>query len=82
MKKTYTKPDIMFDNFSLCSSIAAGCARPTNTPVQGTCPLVIGGRPLFVSGVANCRFPVEDGSPMYDGICYHVPTDTTSLFNS
>ena len=82
MKKNYSKPDIVFDNFSLCSSIAVGCARPTNTPSQGACPLVIGGRPLFIDGVAACRFKTEDGNPLYDGLCYHVPTDSTNLFNS
>ena len=82
MKKNYSKPDIFFDNFSLCNSIAAFCARPTNTPVRGTCALMIGGKPLFLSGVSQCYFVVEDGTPEYDGICYHVPTDTTSIFNS
>ena len=82
MKKTYTKPDIMFDNFSLCSSIAVSCGRPTNTPVQGTCALMIGGKPLFINGVTQCFFKIEDGSPQYDSICYHVPTETNSLFDS
>ncbi len=82
MKKTYSKPEIVFDSFSLCTNIAGMCARPTNTPVSGTCPLIIGGRPLFTQDVGACRFKTEDGNPLYDGVCYHVPTDINSLFNS
>lgn len=82
MKKTYTKPDIMFDSFSLCSSIAAGCARPIGNQSQGNCPLMVSGNPHFLSSVTVCWTVIEDGSPQYDGICYHVPTDSTNLFNS
>ena len=82
MKKNYSTPDIMFESFSLSTDIAGNCARPTNTPVQGKCALIYAGRPLFVSGVDQCIFPIEDGSAQFNGICYYVPTNSTNLFNS
>lgn len=78
MKKAYTKPEIIFDDFSLATTIAAGCAVQTNTPSWNMCGYSFGGQNLFLSGIAACTNQVEDG----DWGCYHVPTDTTKLFNS
>lgn len=82
MKKNYSKPDILFESFSLCSSIAAGCARPIRTAVQMQCALMAGNRAIFTDQVFACTFKAKDGSAQFDGLCYHVPTDYTNLFNS
>lgn len=78
MKKAYTKPEIIFDDFSLATTIAAGCAVQTNTPSWNICGVSYGPGMVFTSGIAACSIPADDGS--YG--CYHIPTDTTKLFNS
>ncbi len=78
MKKTYSKPDIVFEDFSLTTSIAAGCAIQTGTPSANMCSMDFGGMNLFLSGIAACTDPIEDG--IYH--CYHVPIEENQLFNS
>ena len=83
MKKQYSEPDIIFESFSLCSSIAAGgCARKINTFANGNCGAPYGKRIVFTWEVVGCKVKAEDGSLMYDGMCYHVPVDMNALFNS
>lgn len=82
MKKTYSKPDIHFDSFSLCTSIAS-CAIKTFTPAQGECGVKFDDFVIFLSNVQGCEIGgvvIEDG--YLSGICYHVPTDSNNLFNS
>lgn len=80
MKKTYSKPQIVFDSFELSQSIAAGCEYKSNH-AYGTCALDIGGRfgKIFLDGPV-CVTTTPDGE--YDGICYHVPTDNMNVFSS
>lgn len=88
MKKTYTKPEILFENFSLSTNIAGTCDIKTNTPAQGTCAYVVTAGPLtwnvFTSGISACTTSeAEDGAAdgAYNGICYDVPFGD-NLFNS
>ena len=37
MRKAYSKPQIMFEDFTLSTNIAAGCEVKTNTPSQMQC---------------------------------------------
>lgn len=80
MKKAYKTPDIQFDSFALSTHIAA-CKVHNYTMSNGDCGFQLGSRFLFVEGINGCKTVIEDGS-MYDGLCYHVPTDTNNLFNS
>lgn len=79
MKKAYTKPEIMFDDFSLATTIAAGCENRTNLQVKDACGIKYGPDMLFLQGYQGCTKHVEDGEY---GYCYHNPTDLTNLFNS
>lgn len=82
MKKEYSKPDIMFESFSLSTDIAAGCTKVIDTFRGGSCGLDIGGGlMLFLADVNGCSFPAEDDGK-HDGICYHVPMADSKLFNS
>lgn len=82
MKKTYSKPEIMFENFAVSTNIASGCGILTNyakdqcgydyTDEFGTTYNI-----FTISGV--CTTTQQDG---YAGICYHVAADTSSLFTS
>ena len=82
MKKQYSQPNILFEGFSLCSGIAAGCAKKINTFANGDCGVPYGKRLVFTTEVSGCKVKVEDGSPFYDGLCYHVPVDMNALVNS
>lgn len=82
MKKTYSKPEIFFENFSLSTSIAGNCDVIIGLPSQFACgiPDENGtGSTIFSSG--NCTFPGDENT-MYDKFCYHVPSDGSQLFNS
>jgi hypothetical protein len=85
MKKPYSKPDIMFESFSLSSNIAL-CDVRCNTPTENQCGYRFGAEMLFVSSVIACTTPVLDGSihlgGRYDGLCYHNPHDQNNLFGS
>lgn len=82
MKKSYSQPDILFEGFSLCSSIAAGCAKKIGTMYNGECGAPYGDKFVFTQEVNGCKIKVEDGSPIFNGLCYHVPIDMNALFNS
>lgn len=83
MKKVYTKPAIMFEDFTLSTSIAGDCEVKLNTPNNTSC----GYRPegydadIFVEGITGCAEKHADGT-YGDGICYHVPDAGYNLFNS
>lgn len=73
----------MFESFSLSTTIADTCPNKTNTPANRQCAYDYGGAMIFLNGMTNiCEIEIEDGSEMFDSLCYHVPTLTTSLFNS
>ena len=82
MKRTYMKPEIIFENFALTTNIAGDCEVKTSTPNSGSCPYTwedeFGSYSVFVDS-SVCGNVVADGN---DGICYHVPTETNSVFNS
>lgn len=80
MKKAYSKPEIIFDDFSLATTIAAGCEKQTG-PHEYSCPYQFGDINIFVSGVSACTSGLEkpDG---FNGWCYHNPDGGIKLFNS
>ncbi len=81
MKKAYSKPEIMFEDFSLSVNVAAGCETKLDNQSQGSCGYLLRtGATIFISNQTGCSNHVpDDGS---NGICYHVPTETSNLFNS
>ena len=96
MKKAYKKPEIMFEDFSLSCNIAAGCEPGgiVGNPSKGVCGvLTSSGDVIFNSSVGDvCVFKPSDmgNTPVlgndpddeWDGFCYHVPTESSNLFNS
>lgn len=88
MKKAYTKPQIMFEDFSLSTSIALGCEfESENNAVKGTCGYFDEGLQdiVFVDSNTGCTFeaPVDDkNNPHYNGICYDIPDENYNLFTS
>ena len=85
MKKTYEKPQIMFESFTLSTNIAGDCEVKTWEPTNSDCGMKFSdGLYLFIEGVTGCSVPVVDGTVGNDDfntICYHVPFGN-NLFNS
>ena len=76
---------IIVEDFSLSTTIAGNCDLKTDTPRDGDCALswedeFFGTVFVFTSAVSACAYPEDDGE--YNGICYHVPIDSSKLFNS
>lgn len=79
MKKTYSKPQIVFDSFELSQSIAVGCEYISHH-TEDTCAYESALGNVFLEGVAACERKEVDGGN--NGICYHVPADNSNLFSS
>lgn len=80
MKKPYSKPLVFIEDFSLQTSIAAGCELITPMPTSDDkCGFPMQGAVVFVEG-AQCTYKPQEGA--YNGFCYHVPAENTNLFNS
>ena len=80
MKKTYMRPEIMFESFTLSTNIAGDCEVKTDTPSKGNCGLEAPGLgTVFLEGMTGCSWQV--GEQAHDGICYHT-FEGNSLFNS
>ena len=92
MKKTYTKPTIMFEDFTLSTSIAAGCELTPNTFANfNNCAHRIGDLFFFGSDLTGCTKFADKSRPVdaYSGtiinndtVCYHTPSDVNNIFNS
>ena len=85
MKKAYTKPEIMFEDFTLSSSIAGTCEEDTNVHSMGNCGMDFSGLMVFLDGMGGCTDIKVDnvgGDGDFNGICYHVPSGDNNLFNS
>ena len=79
MKKAYSKPEIMFEDFSLSVNVAVGCEIRNSNPSEGVCGWESRNGMIFVEGVTGCKYKQPDG---YDSICYHNPSNDNDLFNS
>ena len=81
MKKQYVKPAMFRETFDICDSIAAGCGIAVG-PTRETCgysdPTLPG--VIFITGVGGTCTIVPPGDG--DGVCYHIPTAETKLFDS
>ena len=86
MKSIYVSPEIMYEDFSLSTNIAAGCERIVGNPSEGNCAIVgSDGTSIFGGDMNICDFTPEgmgQATDTWDGFCYHVPTSDRELFNS
>ena len=84
MKKVYAKPEIVFEDFSLCASIAVGCEVKTNLPTyERNCGIQVGGdrgSKIVFLDPNMCTHP--QSNEKYDTFCYHIPSEDQNLFNS
>ena len=84
MKKTYSKPRIMFEDFTLSTNIAAGCEGIVGNPSKDACVVQgTGGINIFDDSISLCDFtPGGIGDTYWDQFCYNIPTEERNLFNS
>lgn len=83
MKKVYRKPQIIFESFEVSTNIASGCkfTNVTHSSDEYGCGYKLGRfDDVIFTTVMGCTTTEDDGD--YNGICYHVPTDSGSLFTS
>lgn len=88
MKKEYSKPDVFFEDFSLSTSIAAGCEE-TPDPFVGSGTVTCGvkwaaGIYVFTNAIYGCNRIMIDGQvdEGNNGLCYHNPSNNYNVFNS
>ena len=85
MKKTYIAPEILFESFTMSTNIAGDCeAKPDTQANYDSCGKDFSGLVVFLQGYNGCS-SIQVGvleTDLYDGICYHVPTDANNLFTS
>lgn len=86
MKKVYSKPEIMFEDFALTTNVASGCEAKTNLPSKNLCGIDMSGFYVFFSGMEGCKnaqiVKDENGDGEWNGICYHVFSSDQNLFAS
>ncbi|MBR5234416.1 MAG: hypothetical protein IKW03_09420 [Clostridia bacterium] len=80
MKKAYSRPIIVFDNFELTENIAAGCSYISSNIAPYQCAVLDKefGYTIF-SDYSICDSTPPGGN---DSICYHVPTADYSVYTS
>ena len=85
MKKVYGKPAICFESFSASTSLSSKCEQILGLPAQFVCGIPdengLGMNIFTVKQGSDCVFPGDDNG-IYNGLCYHVPSDANDLFNS
>ena len=79
MKLAYEAPEIIYEDFSLSASIAAGCDFKTSLQVEDSCGYPMEGDVFFTGDISGCKTIVPPG---FNTICYHGPYDTNSLYTS
>lgn len=82
MKKTYSKPGIVFESFSLSTSITSGCIITADQTVEaiGTGGIKAGKLVVFQNDAQGCITKVSSG--WLNGFCYHNPVEFNNLFHS
>lgn len=74
MKKVYSKPEIIFESFSLSQNIAAGCEiTDPKDPILAMTGVGPGGSVGYAFST-SCDVDVTNGGGdgEWNGVCYHV----------
>lgn len=81
MKKTYAKPEIAFDDFTLSNTIAASCENRNDLPALRSCGYknAFGMNVFYSSNMSGCE---DAGLLEITGISYDLAVAANGLFNS
>lgn len=87
MKKSYSKPDIMYESFRVTTNITSSCDGGAEMLASDyECGKTFSnGQNVFLTGVQGCGIkvsPDQDGDGMWGTLCYHVPLNLTALLES
>lgn len=82
MKKNYSAPEILFEDFTISTSIATNCEEKSDLQNARECGFKWGKFVIFINSTTGCSKEVVDGDSKYNGLCYHVPEADYNLFNS
>lgn len=89
MKKTYTKPMVMIESFVLnenMASVTSDCENTFSLQAQDVCGIPDSnglGMTIFNMSISSSDCFVQgEEDERYNGLCYHVPTETNNLFAS
>lgn len=76
-RKTYTKPEISFVDFSISANIAANCnVAPTYADEESCIGYIDNGWHIYTSEAC------EDFNESEPSFCYHVPNSNINVFAS
>ena len=78
MKKAYSTPEIIFENFAMSTSVAAGCEK---IALNDKGEVQWGTLKIFTQTM-DCRDQIIEGDDQYNKLCYHNPTDNYNVFYS
>lgn len=79
MKKTYEKPRICYESFSLSDRISAGCEGIANLG-EYQCPIYI---PELEYSLFTIELVCDVTTPGGDDtFCYHAPTEWNNVYSS
>lgn len=82
MKKQYSKPEIIIEDFAIAQNIAQNCGyaggNQYNHSDPNTCAWKYGDTTVFTNA---CNFPLKPGLG-FDDICYNNPDGKTAVFGS
>lgn len=83
MRKTYSKPEIVFEDFSVTANIASGCEKFANA-AYGSCGVefIPGVMNIFLEGIDGCTLVIQDGSDEHNKLCYYNPSPSNNVFTS
>lgn len=83
MKKSYTKPEIAFESFTLSTNIAGDCEVKNSSPTRYSCAYETRDGNIFTSEVDACTVEVNgDYTAGNNTFCYHNPGEDSNLFIS
>ena len=84
MKKTYSRPDIYFEDFSLSTNIATSCEKTPFNHIE-MCGVKLNRVDVLFDGgeyFKNCTIAIKEGDNPFDNLCYHNPTADENVFFS
>lgn len=88
MKKQYSKPGIIIEDFAIAQSIAASCGASHNSnlgaPMQWsktTCGWDAGGAIIWTTNNDGCGIKLKEDAQGF-GVCYNNPGNGVNIFSS
>ena len=84
MKKAYNAPELFFEEYELCTTIAGGCGNPIyqdkiTSGSYTTCNVEVENMGyVFIDESNNCNI----GPDYLEGVCYEAFASYETIFNS